>query len=122
MAEDAEKLLSDCGLRCAPTLEIGKVATRLQAADGLVFPALSPDEMVRPGLAGLSLACGHVLSKPKSVSRSDWERRPLTPQQQRYAVRGGQALQPAPRLPLPIHAPFGPRREALASSRSHLLR
>ena len=86
VAEDARKLLADCGLACAPTLEIGAVGKRLQAAEGLAFPALPPDEAVRPGLAGLCRACGQELAKPKSVTRSNWERRPLTPQQQRYAA------------------------------------
>jgi hypothetical protein len=86
VAEDALKLQSDCGLSCHPILEIGRVATRLQTCEGFVFPALSPGEKVRPGLAGLALACGYELTKPKSVSRSNWERRPLTAQQQRYAA------------------------------------
>jgi hypothetical protein len=86
VAEDALKLQTDCGLNCHPILEIGRVATRLQACEGFVFPALSPGEKVRPGLAGLALACGYELTKPKSVSRSNWERRPLTAQQQRYAA------------------------------------
>jgi ribonuclease D len=84
--EDARKLEADCGLRVAPVLEIGDVATLLQGAAELTFPALPEDERVRPGLRGLALACGYELSKPKSVARSNWERRPLTPQQQRYAA------------------------------------
>ena len=83
---DAVKLAADCGLACHATLEIGEVATRLQAAEGLTFPALADDERVRPGLAGLSLACGHELAKPKAISRSNWEARPLSARQQQYAA------------------------------------
>lgn len=86
VAEDARKIQTDCGMVCQPTLEIGEVATRLQSREGLVFPSLPADEAVRPGLRGLALACGFDLQKPKRVSRSNWELRPLTAEQQRYAA------------------------------------
>ena len=86
VGEDARKLLTDCGLACTPTLEIGEVATRLQREEAVSFPGLAEGETVRPGLRGLSLACGFDLEKPKKLSRSNWERRPLTDEQQRYAA------------------------------------
>ena len=86
VTEDARKLQLDLGVTCHATLEIGEVATLLQGCAGLVFPSLADDEKVRPGLRGLALACGYDLAKPKSVTRSNWERRPLTAAQQRYAV------------------------------------
>ena len=78
-------LTSTVDRHCTLVPSRSQVAMRLQYAEGVCFPALAVDERVRPGLAGLALACGYQLSKPKSISRSNWERRPLTPQQQRSA-------------------------------------
>lgn len=86
VGDDAKKLLADCGLACTPTLEVGEVAVRLQREEGVAFPGLADGEAVRPGLKNLSLACGFDLEKPKKLSRSNWEKRPLTPEQQRYAA------------------------------------
>lgn len=86
VGEDATKLLRDCGLSCSPTLEVGDVALRLQHEERVAFPHLPEDERLRPGLRGLALACGYDLEKPKRLSRSNWEKRPLTPEQQRYAA------------------------------------
>ena len=86
MGEDAKKLLADCGLTCAPIFEVGDAAVRLQQEGALTFPHLPAGDAVRPGLRGLALACGFDLEKPKKLSRSNWERRPLTPDQQRYAA------------------------------------
>lgn len=83
---DAKKLLSDCALECTPTFEVGNVAQRLQRQGQLRFPGLADGEEVRPGLRGLALACGYDLEKPKRLSRSNWEMRPLSAQQQRYAA------------------------------------
>ncbi|KAL1499827.1 hypothetical protein AB1Y20_012512 [Prymnesium parvum] len=83
--EDARKLHRDLGVVCAPVLELGDSATRLQGEGSVRFPGLPEDEAVRPGIKGMALACGVQLSKPKSLSRSNWERRPLTQQQQIYA-------------------------------------
>ena len=99
VVDDARKLLEDYGLTCTPTLEIGDAAVRLQqrgeeedaagggaAAAALRFPALPEGDVVRPGLKNLALACGYELSKPKKVTRSNWEAPRLTPQQQKYAA------------------------------------
>lgn len=84
--EDAKKILADLGLPCSPVLEIGDVACMLQLEDGVAFPSLATGEEVKPGLRALCLACGYDLQKPKKLSRSNWEARGLTQQQQRYAA------------------------------------
>ena len=86
VTDDAKKLLADCGLPCTPTLEVGTVAVRLEREEGLRFPGLAEGESVRPGLRSLALACGFDLEKPKRLSRSNWERRPLASDQQKYAA------------------------------------
>ena len=105
VSEDARKLLSDCGLACTPTLEIGEVAVRLQREEGIAFPGLGEGEQVRPGLRGLCLACGFDLEKPKKLSRSNWERRPLLPDQQRYAAYDAYAGVWIARCLHALHAP-----------------
>ena len=88
--DDAKKLLEDLGLTCESLFEIGTAAERLQARGSLRFPGLA-DTAVRPGLKSLIEACGGVISKPKKVSRSNWERRPLLPEQQKYAAEDAYA-------------------------------
>ena len=95
VGEDARKLETDYGLRCEPTVELGNVAVRMQGTDGVAFPFLPAGEKLCPGLRGLALALGHDLAKPKSVSRSNWERRPLTDVQQRYAALDAYAVRPS---------------------------
>lgn len=115
VAEDASKLLEDYGLNCSPTLEIGDAAVRLQRSaseggvegggPGLSFPALPEGEVVRPGLKSLALACGYELSKPKKVTRSNWESPRLTPQQQKYAALDAYAGVWIARCVHALHAP-----------------
>ena len=78
---DAQKLRNDLGVECSPVLELGSAA----CMNLRYFPEMPRDESVRPGLKRMAGRLGMNLSKPKSVARSDWERRPLTPEQQRYA-------------------------------------
>lgn len=122
VAEDASKLLEDYGLSCSPTLEIGDTAVRLQKGSGgdrgasgstagggaapLTFPALPAGEVVRPGLRNLALACGYELAKPKKVTRSNWENKRLTPQQQKYAALDAYAGVWIARCIHALHAPL----------------
>ena len=74
VGDDAKKLLADCGLVCESVLEIGEVAVRLHEGGSLRFPHLPKGDTIKPGLKGLAAACGYDLSKPKAVTRSNWER------------------------------------------------
>lgn len=71
--EDARKLQSDLGVRVAGVCETSHVASRMQ------YP--------RPGIKGLALAFGFEVSKSKSVTMSNWERRPLSCAQRTYAAQ-----------------------------------
>ena len=89
VSEDAQKLLHDCKLQCEPTLEVGELALRLHNEENLQFPSLAASGQGlgnQPGLARLAFACGFDLQKPKKLSRSNWEVRPLSDAQQRYAA------------------------------------
>ena len=86
VTEDANKLLRDLGVVCSPVVEIGTAAERLQAGGRIHFPRLEAGCAVRPGLKAMASACGVELAKSKSVTRSNWEKRPLSPAQQKYAA------------------------------------
>ena len=86
VADDGRKLQKDWNLRCSPTFEVGRVAAQLQQRGQVRFP-FGPRRLASPiGLKRLAEACGALLpEKRKNISRSNWERRPLSRAQQLYA-------------------------------------
>lgn len=85
--EDARKLRRDFKVEVAAILDVGIAGAGLQQAGQLSFPHLDPDESVSIGLKALASACGKTLNKSKSIACSNWERRPLSMQQQQYAAQ-----------------------------------
>ena len=60
---------------------------RLQCEEGVRFPSLEEGTAVGLGIKGMADAFGVKLNKPKSISRSNWEQRPLAVQQRQYAAQ-----------------------------------
>lgn len=85
--EDAKKLRRDFRVEVAAILDVGIAAAGLQQAGQLSFPHLDPDVRVNIGLKNLAHACGKTLNKSKAIACSNWERRPLSMQQQQYAAQ-----------------------------------
>ena len=63
------------------------MAVRLQREEGVRFPKLAHREPVGQGLKSMAAALGQVLVKPKHVTLSNWESKPLSIPQQRYAAQ-----------------------------------
>eukprot|EP00310_Coccolithus_braarudii_P012774 CAMPEP_0183336290 /NCGR_PEP_ID=MMETSP0164_2-20130417/4303_1 /TAXON_ID=221442 /ORGANISM="Coccolithus pelagicus ssp braarudi, Strain PLY182g" /LENGTH=339 /DNA_ID=CAMNT_0025505775 /DNA_START=21 /DNA_END=1040 /DNA_ORIENTATION=+ len=84
--EDATKIARQYGIECASFCDVGGVAERLQQLDGMTFPGVEANQRVGVGLKSLAAAFGQTIAKPKSVSKSNWEARPLSQKQQRYAA------------------------------------
>jgi len=88
VANDGRKLQKDWDMRCTPTFEVGRAAARLQQRGQLRFPFGSPRLKSPIGLKRLAEACGALLpDKRKSISCSNWEKRPLSRAQQLYAAQ-----------------------------------
>ena len=84
---DAKKLSNEYGLEVRSVCELGPMAVRLQREEGVRFPKLAHREPVGQGLKSMAAALGQVLVKPKHVTLSNWESKPLSIPQQRYAAQ-----------------------------------
>ena len=84
---DAQKLSNEYGLEVRSVCELGPTAMRLQTEEAVRFPKLGDGELVGQGLKSMAAALGQALEKPKRVTRSNWESRPLSMPQQRYAAQ-----------------------------------
>jgi len=82
---DVKRLAADFGVECNGVCDVGRVATQMQRK-GVVFPNTPSDEPIGVGLKSLAAVFGATLEKPKAISRSNWEARPLTTRQQHYAA------------------------------------
>ena len=88
---DAERLRSDFGVQVESVFELAEAAQRLQRDDGVRFPGLPDGAKVGAGLKAIAAACGVPLAKSKKVGLSNWEARPLSAKQQRYAAQDAYA-------------------------------
>ena len=91
ISADAERLRTDLGVQVASVFDVAGAALRLQRVGGVRFPGLPADARVGAGLKAIAAACGAPLSKSKKVALSNWELRPLSAKQQRYAAQDAYA-------------------------------